>query len=650
MTAITAITATLPARPPLAEALAAGPLLLDGAMGSLLYERGVLHTRSYDELNLSQPELIRTVHHDYVHAGAELIETNTFGANRIALARHGLAEHAAAINRAGVALARSAAGDRAYVGGAVGPSGVKHGIASASERRLSRFALAEQIDTLVLAGVDAIVLETFASILELEMAINVAKERGPRVPVFAMMVFGADLKSDGGLGPAEIADRLIAAGADVIGANCGIGPSELYQVTVGMVGHGRPVIAQPNAGLPASVEGRTLYVANPEHFGVFARRMLKSGVRLVGGCCGTTPDHTRAMLGAVRMLRGEKLDERAPVTRTVVTGGDVHLAAPPAPARPVAPGKTPVGERSKLGGRLARGELLVSVELTAPPGSDLTKTQQQVAELLRGGVDVVNIADGPRASARMANIAVCARLAAETAVEPILHVCSRDRSFLGLIAHLLGAQALGLRNLVIITGDPPKMGDYPFSTPVYDVDSVGLLRIAAGLNAGVDPAGKECEPTAFVLATGAEPSAHDRDRELRRLEDKKAAGAELVMTQPVYDPRTLERFLDDAGPLGLPVMVGILPLASHRNAEFLHNEVPGMGIPAEYRERMARVGGGPAARAEGIRIAQEALAAVKHRVQGVYVMPPFNRVDSALAVLEVARDRWQPGAAAEPRP
>jgi homocysteine S-methyltransferase len=303
---------------------------------------------------------------------------------------------------------------------------------------------------------------------------------------------------------------------------------------------------------------------------------------------------------------------------------------------------TPIAERSRLGGRLARGEFLVSVELGSPPGSDLSKTVQQVGDLLAGGVDVVNIADGPRASARMANLAVCARLAAETRVESILHVCARDRSFLGLIAHLLGAQALGLRNLVIITGDPPKMGDYPFSTPVYDVDSVGLLRIAAGLNAGVDPAGKACEPTSFVLATGAEPAAHDRDRELRRLEEKKAAGAELVMTQPVYDPRTLERFLDDAAPLGLPVMVGILPLASHRNAEFLHNEVPGMGIPAEYRERMAKVGGGPAARAEGIRIAQEALSAVKHRVQGAYVMPPFNRVDSALAVLEVARDRWQP--------
>jgi homocysteine S-methyltransferase len=620
-------------RPTLAQAIASGPMLLDGAMGSLLYERGVLHTRSYDELNLSQPELIRTVHTDYVHAGAELIETNTFGSNRIALARHGLADQAAAINRAGVELARSAAGERAYVAGAVGPTGVRFGIASAAERRLARFALAEQIDTLVLAGVDAIVLETFASILEMEVAIEVAKERGPRVPVIAMMVFDAHGKAEGGLDAGEVADRLIAAGADVIGGNCGIGPAELYQVAVSMVGRGKPVIAQPNAGLPASVEGRTLYVANPEHFGVFARRMLKSGVRLVGGCCGTTPEHTRAMLGAVRMLRGEHLDERAERAPTA----SVSIST-----RPIPPAKVSLAERSKLAGRIARGEFAVSVEITAPPGSDLSKTTAQVGELMRGGVDVVNIADGPRASARMANIAVCARLAAETKVEPILHVCARDRSFLGLVAHLLGAQGLGLRNLVIITGDPPKMGDYPFSTPVYDVDSIGLLRIAAGLNAGVDPAGKEIDPTAFLLATGAEPAAADRDRELRRLEDKKAAGAELVMTQPVYDPRTLERFLDDARPLGLPVMVGILPLASHRNAEFLHNEVPGMSIPAEYRERMAKVGGGPAARAEGIRIAQEALAAVKDRVAGAYVMPPFNRVDSALAVLEVARGRWKP--------
>lgn len=617
---------------PLAEAIASGPLLVDGAMGSLLYERGVLHTRSYDELNLQQPELVRAIHRDYVAAGAELIETNTFGANRMALARHGLVDQAADINRAAVELARSACGDRhVYVAGAVGPTGVRFNVASHSERRLARFALADQIDVLVLAGVDAIALETFTSILEMEEAISVARERGPKVPIIAMMVFDGSGRSDGGLGPAEIADRLIAAGADVVGANCGVGPAELYQVVTSMVGRGKPVIAQPNAGLPASVEGRTLYVANPEHFGVFARRMLKSGVRVVGGCCGTTPDHTRAMLGAVRMLRGEKLDER------------VQAVSPRAPsAVNAAPAVTDLAARSRLGARIAANEFAVSVELTAPSGLDLDKTKAAVDQLLAGGVDIVNIADGPRASARMANLAVCARLVAETRTEPILHVCSRDRSFLGLIAHLLGAQGLGLRNLVIITGDPPKMGDYPFSTPVYDVDSIGLLRIAAGLNAGVDPAGKPCAPTSFVLATGAEPGAHDRDRELRRLEEKKAAGAELVMTQPVYDPRTLERFLDDAKPLGLPVMVGILPLASHRNAEFLHNEVPGMSIPAQYRERMAKVGAGPEARAEGIRIAQEALASVAPRVAGAYIMPPFNRVESALAVLEVVRDRWKP--------
>jgi homocysteine S-methyltransferase len=628
----------------LGEAIASGPLLLDGAMGSLLYERGVLHTRSYDELNLQQPELIRTIHRDYVAAGAELIETNTFGANRIALARHGLVEQTADINRAAVELARSAAAGRnVYIAGAVGPTGIKFGVATQSERRLARFALAEQIDVLVLAGVDAIAIETFTSILEMEEAISVARERGPKVPIIAMMVFDGNGRSDGGLGPAEIADRLVAAGADVVGANCGVGPSELYQVVTSMVGRGKPVIAQPNAGLPASVEGRTLYVANPEHFGVFARRMLKSGVRLIGGCCGTTPEHTRAMLGAVRMLRGETVGDpthsQAMSPKPASTEGFPHsrIIGAPSPAA-----TTELATRSRLGARIAANEFAVSVELTAPSGLDLEKTKAAVRQLHAGGVDIVNIADGPRASARMANLAVCARLAAETSAEPILHVCARDRSFLGLVAHLLGAHGLGLRNLVIITGDPPKMGDYPFSTPVYDVDSIGLLRIAAGLNAGIDPAGKPCAATSFVLATGAEPGAHDRDRELRRLEEKKAAGAELVMTQPVYDPRTLERFLDDAKPLGLPVMVGILPLASHRNAEFLHNEVPGMTIPAEYRERMAKVGSGPQAREEGIRIAREALGGVAHRVAGAYVMPPFNRVESALAVLEVVRDRLPP--------
>jgi methionine synthase / methylenetetrahydrofolate reductase(NADPH) len=616
---------------PFLEALAQGPLLFDGAMGSLLYERGVFLTRCYDELNLSQPELITRAHRDYLEAGADVIECNTFGANRLALARHGYGDQLLEINQAAVRLARDVARDRAYVAGAVGPTGIKFSVATASERQLGQQALAEQIAILRQAGVDLILLETFVSILEMETALSAWRIAAPELPVVAQMVFDGSGRVEGALSPPEVARRLVAAGAHVVGANCGAGPNELYEVGSQMVGQGAPVAIQPNAGLPTMVDARTIYVANPEHFGVFARRMLKSGVSMVGGCCGTTPAHTRAMLGAVRMI-GASLPpphiesaEKTPV---------------PAAAREA---KVPLAQRSRLGARLAAGEFAVSVELTSPTGTDPEAVLARVRELVARGVDVINIADGPRATARMANVAFCALAAARTGVEPILHVCCRDKNYLGLVAHLLGAHALGLRDLVIITGDPPKMGDYPFATPVYDVDSVGLIEIAAGLNAGIDPSGKETQGhTSFVLAAGAEPGAVDRERELRRIESKRAAGAELIMTQPVYDPDQLSSFLDQVAPFGLPVMVGLLPLASHRNAEFLHNEVPGMQIPQAYRERMARVGSGAEARAEGVRIAQEALAAVAPRVAGAYIMPPFNRVESALAVLEAVAGRWRP--------
>jgi homocysteine S-methyltransferase len=364
--------------------------------------------------------------------------------------------------------------------------------------------------------------------------------------------------------------------------------------------------------------------------------MLKSGVNMVGGCCGTTPAHVRAMLGAVRMAGAAAVQPK-------VEGGE-RPAARSAPA-PV----SALAGRSRLGARLAAGEFAVSVELTSPTGVDPEPVLARVRELVAAGVDIINIADGPRASARMSNLGFCTLAQARTGVEPILHVCCRDRNYLGLVAHLMGAHALGMRDLVIITGDPPKMGDYPFATPVYDVDSVGLLEIAAGLNAGIDPGGKEIGGhTSFVLAAGAEPGAVDRERELRRIEAKRAAGAELIMTQPVYDPETLASFLDQVAPFGLPVMVGLLPLASHRNAEFLHNEVPGMQIPSAFRERMAKVGSGPEARTEGIAIAREALGGVADRVAGAYIMPPFNRVDAALAVLEVVRGRWKPAPAPAP--
>ncbi len=613
------------------DALAERPLLFDGAMGSLLYDRGVMHTHSYDELNLSRPELIRDVHQQYVAAGADIIETNTFGANRITLGRHGHADRVVEINQAGVALAREAAAG-AFVAGAIGPTGINVAVATEHERELARDALREQIEILVAAGVDLLVLETFTSIVELEAALRTASALAPDLPLVAQMVFDANSMVDGLLAAEDVASRLVAAGADVVGGNCGLGPPELYDVGYKLVGHGAPVSIQPNAGLPSVVDGRTIYVANPEHFGVFARRMLKSGVRLIGGCCGTTPAHIRAMSGAIRMMSGGS-------SRNGLLASD--LSPSEIPSRPAV---VPLAERSRLGARIASGEFAVSVEINAPSGTDASKPLGHVREALAGGIDIVNVADGPRATSRMSNLAFCAQAIAATAAEPILHVCCRDRNYLGLVAHLLGAHALGIRNLVIITGDPPKMGDYAFATPVYDVDSIGLLEIASAMNAGFDPAGNELAgATSFVLATGAEPAAADRDRELDRLARKKAAGAEVVMTQPVYDPDTLASFIEDAAPIGLPIMVGLLPLASYRNAEFLHNEVPGMQIPLAYRERMARAEPGPRARAEGIAIAREALEGVRDRVAGAYIMPPFNRVDSAVAILDVVRGgRWNP--------
>jgi homocysteine S-methyltransferase len=613
---------------PFREALDEAPLLWDGAMGSLLYERGVFLTRSFDELNLSQPELIAGAHRDYVEAGCDVIETNSFGANRVALARHGHADKVVEINRAAAAIARSAARDDVYVAGAVGPTGIDFSQAADHERLQARQAHEEQIRALVEAGVDLLLLETFTYLPEIEAAIGVAKQLGGGLPVVAQVVFDNAGKAHGGIDALEVARRLVAAGADVVGANCGAGPPELFEVGTRMVAGGVPVSVQPNAGLPRTVENRTIYIANPEHFGVFARRLLQAGVRMVGGCCGTTPEHTRRMLGAVRMIGAR------PLPRRIEGGGSV--------ARKKAAGvpEVALAERSSLAARLAGGRFVVSCELSSPAGTNPEKTLDAARRVREGGIDVVNIADGPRATARMGNLSLCHVVQREVGIETILHVCCRDRNLLGLISHLLGAHALGIRNLVVITGDPPKIGDFPFATPVYDLDSIGLIRVVRDLNRGVDPGGKEIVgQTSFLIATGAEPGALDYDRELRRLEQKKEAGAELIMTQPVYDGRLVERFLSDVKALGMPIMIGILPLASHRNAEFLHHNVPGMQIPADIRERMARVGQGPQARAEGVRIAQEALAAVKDRVQGTYIMPPFDRVESALEILSVVGDR-----------
>ncbi len=612
----------------LLEALRHGTLVVDGAMGSQLYERGVLYSVCYEELNASRPELVRKIHEDYLRAGAQLIETNTFGANAMRLEKHGLQSRVRELNLAAVHVAREAAGTKALVGGAIGPSGYFLGEALDVDLRRVGDAMLEQAEALVDAGVDALMIETMRQSVELRLAIEAArKASGGKVPIVAEVSVDEAGRLADGKTSGDIGKMMIDWGADVIGINCSEGPMGVLAAVEPMLALGVPVSAVPNAGLPRRVDERLVYVSTPEYFGVYARRMFKLGVKMVGGCCGTTPEHIKRIAAAARMVGVEGGRDEDQSAR------DKDSEAPPS----LVVGGTPppsLAERSELGKKIGK-RFVVSVEVNPPVGLDLSKQLAAAKMLKAGGVDVVNIADGARAQARMGNLAMAARIQQELGMETILHVCGRDRNLLASLAHLLAAHELGIRNLVIITGDPPKMGDFPDATPVYDLDSIGLLKLASRLNHGVDPAGKPIgQGTRFVLATGAEPAALNYERELARLHQKKEAGAELVMTQPVYDPELLGRFLNDIKPLGLPVLVGVLPLASYRNAEFLHNEVPGMQVPEAVRERMRKAGTGPAARKEGVAIAREMLSAVRDQVAGAYVMPPLERYELALEVID----------------
>jgi len=575
--------------PPFLETLKKGPIVFDGATGSMLYERGVYLNKCFDELCLSNPQLVHDVHQDYVDVGVDVVETNSYGSNRIALAHHDLADKVVEICTAAVRIAREAAGQRAYVAGAVGPTGLlPKDLIRSSTRRKAFEALREQAQALVLAGADLLIFETFHYLGELEIALEASY--GLDVPIVAEISFADSEQTRDGASPEEVVDRLSSLGASVIGANCVLGPERLLKLAERMVGRGLPVIMQPNAGFPQSVDGRAIYQSSPETFGVIARRAYKSGLSAVGGCCGTTPDHMRRVVAAARMLGGGRWRSAVP---------DIQVHDRPRGEEPV-----PLAERSAFGAKVAAGEFVTSVEMLPPSGLDPARTLTRIKQLEDAGVDVVNIPDGPRAMVRMSNIALARLVVEHTKIEPLLHFCGRDRNLLGLQGDLLGAHVLGVHNLVCVTGDPPKVGDYPDATAVFDLDSIGILQMASGLNRGVDPAGKPVgDRTRFVLATGVEPSASDFDREIRRLFEKRDAGAELVMTQPVFDPAVLERFLD----------------------------------PDDVRKRMAEAPEG-GARDVGIHIAAEALRSLKALVQGAYLMPPFGRVESALAVLELAND------------
>jgi len=609
---------------PFRQALSAGGLVWDGAMGTALYERGILYSVCFDEACLSRPEMVRKVHESYVRAGANLIGTNSFGANRYRLAAHGLEAQVAKINRAAVALAREAAGNNAYVGASVGPTGLLLKTVKVDEHPAIAAAFRDQCEVLVGEGVDALLLETFRQPEEIRIALEAARSVAGSVPIIASVSFDPFGTMADGIGPEEMAKRLAEWGADAIGVNCADGPAGVYEMATRMFGAGLPIVAKPNAGLPHRVDGRFAYMATPEYFLIYAKRLFKAGVKAVGGCCGTTDEHVRKIAAAARMVGGANDD----------SGGGMRDEVPDRPS--IAPGivVTPLADKSALGAKLGK-EFVISVEVNPPAGLSLEKALTGAAKLRDAGVDVINVADGARASARMGNLALCVRIQQELKMQALMHVTTRDRNLLGLVAHLLAAHELSLRNLVVITGDPPKMGDFPDATAVYDLDSIGLLRLISGLNHGFDPGGKPLGAnTAFLCATGAEPAAKDYDRELRRLRAKVDAGAELVMTQPVYDIDILDRFLSDAKPMGVPILVGLLPLASYKNAEFLHNEVPGMSVPEPIRERMRKAGIGDAARTLGIDIAREMLSAVKDRVDGAYIMPPFGRYELAIDVIK----------------
>ena len=635
------MTADTNSRPTFLETLDLRPLVFDGAMGTMLYEQGYFINRAFDEANLAKPDTVRKIHEAHKKAGAEVLESNTFSANRFLLARYGVADKVLEINRAGVQLARDAAGADAWVAGAVGPTGEGLGVMSESKQKDVRSAYEQQVGALIDAGVDVLLLETFQHLREMRIAVEVARDLF-KGPLMAQMSFQEDGHLLDGTAPMRAADLLIAWGADVIGVNCCEGPAVVHDVAAEMVKSGHPVSAMPNAGRPRRLDQRTLYMATAEYFGVFAKRMLKSGVRIVGGCCGTRPEHVAAVAAAVRMVGGGTARLQVTGARRDPATISVEGVSPvPTEAKSQLASKVVRVWKDRLGGgtetRAPSGpeEFVVSVEVNPAPGLSTAKPMKAARMLKAAGVDVINIADGPRAAVRMSNTALALAMQKELDTEVILHVCCRDRNLLGLQSDVLGAHVLDLKNLVVITGDPPKLGDYPKATAVFDLDSIELLKLIEGLNKGIDPAGKMVgEATSFFLATGAEPAAFDYDREIARLEMKIKAGAEMVMTQPVYDAQVVERFLDDTREMGVPILLGICPLVSYRNAEFLHNEVPGMSVPDAIRARMQGAGAGAPGVAEGVAIAREMVAAFSHRVVGCYVMPQLGRYTTAIDVLQ----------------
>ncbi|HEY6350265.1 MAG TPA: bifunctional homocysteine S-methyltransferase/methylenetetrahydrofolate reductase [Candidatus Angelobacter sp.] len=605
-----------------------GPILCDGAMGTLLYAKGVFINKCYDELNLTQPDLIRNIHNDYLNAGADIIETNTFGGNSVRLDRHGLRDKVREVNLEGARLAREAAdafnlkkAASVLVGGSVGPLGIRIEPLGKTSREEARESFRQQIEALLEGGVDLIILETFGYLEELHQAVLAARDAAPHLPLVAQATMDEEGNCLDGASAETFAAKVTDWGADVIGCNCSIGPVAMLEAIERIRrSTDRPLAAQPNAGIPRSIEGRNIYLCSPEYMASYARKFVNAGVGLVGGCCGTTPDHIKAMKAALRISDVKRKTGNFQVLSERKAASGITAA--------------PLAQRSKLGRKLAMGEFVTLVEIVPPKGVDFQKEIEGARYLLDAGIDAINIPDSPRASARLSNMALCILIQQQVGIETVLHFSCRDRNVLSMQSDVLGAFSMGIRNLICITGDPPKMGDYPDATAVFDVDAIGLVNIVRNLNRGLDigdnPIGKG---TGFVIGVGANPGLLNIDEEVRRFEYKVEAGADYAVTQPVFDIGLLETFLRRIEHCRVPVLAGIWPLVSVRNAEFMKNELR-VSVPDSIVERMARAPNAESARAEGIQIAREMLNQVRPLVQGAQVSAPLGRYSSAIRVLE----------------
>jgi homocysteine S-methyltransferase len=621
-------------REPFLEKIDKRPVVCDGAMGTMLYSKGISLKHCYDELNAAMPQLVKEVHLAYVKAGAEVIETNTFGANRFRLQKFGLGDKVRELNLAGARLAREVAGDDLYVAGAVGPLGIRLEPLGHISLEAARAAFREQITVLVEGGIDLIIVETMMDLNEAHQALLAAREVG-QFPVIVQMTVQDDGSTPTGTLPEDFARALDEWGADLIGVNCSVGPAAVQETLERIAAvTEKKLSAQPNAGMPRTVEGRNLYLCSPEYMASYARRFIQTGARLVGGCCGTTPEHIKAIKAAVRSLSPQRA--RASVGVMARPG---HTLPP-----------VPVATRSRLAGKLARQEFPVLVEVVPPKGCDATKEVEGAQYLLERGIDAVNIPDGSGATARMSALTLAALLQQRAGIEVLLHYSSRDRNVLTIQSDLLGAHALGVRNVLALTRDTPQYSTV-LESDASEVDAIGLVTLLSNLNRGLDvganPLGAQ---TAYLVGASINPYALNLEEELRRFQSKVEAGADFAVTQPVFQVEQLAKFLERARSFAphLPVIAGIWPLTSFRNAEFMNNEVPGISVPPAVMERMRTADSGERARQEGLKIAQETLVEIRSLVQGVQIAAPFGRYALAVEVAQALGASPAPTSAPQP--